>query len=139
MKQSKSVMAVAFAPASDPLWAMGVAMAMASAQWWPLVPGMFAGKRNTTVGMFQEISAISSEPPPQEKATEPLMESGFVRSPSMGLPWLSFLGASTSCCTARAMVWSLSSQAGIPTFLMLAYMASASGLLKCPGQAVPRI
>ena len=56
---------------------------------------MFAGKRNTMVGTFQEISAMSSEPPPQEKATDPLMLSSFVLNPSIGLPWLSFAGAYT--------------------------------------------
>ena len=47
------------------------------------------------VGRFQEISAISSEPPPQENGTDPLIVSIAVLNPSMGLPLLSFLGAST--------------------------------------------
>jgi hypothetical protein len=51
------------APATAPLWAMGVAMAMALDQWWPGSPGMFEGKRSVTVGTFHEMSPMSSEPP----------------------------------------------------------------------------
>ena len=91
------------------------------------------------VGTFQEISAISSDPPPHEKGTDPLMVSMVVFKPLIGLPSISFLGASTKACTALAISMSFSSQTGIPTFLILAYMASASGLLKCPGHAVPKI
>ena len=91
------------------------------------------------VGMFQEISAISSDPPPHEKGTEPFIVSMDVFNPSIALPSISFLGASTKVCTALAISMSLSSQTGIPTFLILAYMASANGLLKCPGHAVPKI
>ena len=41
---------------------MGVAIAMALDQWWPTMPGILPGYRNTTVGRFQETSAMSSEP-----------------------------------------------------------------------------
>ena len=37
------VSACTFAPAVQPLWAIGVAMAMPLDQWWPVAPGMFAG------------------------------------------------------------------------------------------------
>ena len=56
-------MATTFAPAVAPLWAMGVAIAIAFDQWWPCNPGMFEGKRKVTVGTFQDTSPISSEPP----------------------------------------------------------------------------
>ena len=36
-------MACTFAPATTPLWAMGVALAMPLDQLWPGSPGMFAG------------------------------------------------------------------------------------------------
>ena len=58
------VMAITRAPAAAPLWAMGVAIATAFAQWWPGPPGMFDGKRIETVGTFQEMSPMSSEKPP---------------------------------------------------------------------------
>src|SRR3989304_4368736 len=55
---------MAVAPAVAPLWAMGVAMAMAFAQWCPGPPGMFEGNRSVTVGRTQVMSPMSSEPPP---------------------------------------------------------------------------
>ena len=88
-------MAVASAPTKDPLCAIGVAIAIASAQWCPFVPGIFAGYLNTMVGKFQEMSAISSDPPPQENATEPFKVSMVDFKPSIGLPCWSFFGAST--------------------------------------------
>ena len=37
------VMATAFAPATAPLWAIGVAIAIADVTWWPVTFGMFDG------------------------------------------------------------------------------------------------
>ena len=58
------VIACTFAPATTPLWAIGVAIEIALAQLWPGPPGMFDGYRRVTVGTTQETSPMSSEPPP---------------------------------------------------------------------------
>ena len=73
------------APAKLPLCAMGVAIAIPLAQLCPGPPGMLAGYLSVTVGMFQDTSPMSSEPPPNERArlTGPLRlgtESGSPRS-----------------------------------------------------------
>ena len=43
VSRSSTVMACALAPATTPLWAIGVALAMPLDQLWPGSPGMFAG------------------------------------------------------------------------------------------------
>src|SRR3990170_874607 len=62
--RSRIVIACTLAPAVTPLWAIGVAMAIALDQLWPGSPGMFDGKRSVTVGTFHDTSPMSSEPPP---------------------------------------------------------------------------
>jgi hypothetical protein len=64
VRRSSTVMACTFAPATTPLWAMGVALAMAFDQLLPGNPGMFDGYRNVTVGTFQEMSPMSYDPAP---------------------------------------------------------------------------
>ena len=55
-------MACALAPAVTPLWASGVAMLTAFAQWCPGRSGMLLGKRSVTVGTTQLTSPTSVEP-----------------------------------------------------------------------------
>ncbi len=126
------VIASTLAPAVTPLCAMGVAIAMALLQWCPWSPGIFDGYLNVTVGTFHETSPISSEPP----LTGLLI--GSPRAFSLLLKPVIFLEL-TSFWTAFASNWSLSDQVGKPTVLIFLYMVSAIVLLKCLGQAVPRI
>ncbi len=65
------VMACTYAPATTPLCAIGVAMAIPFAQLCPGPPGIFDGYRKVTVGTFHEISPISSEGPPVGSAPRP--------------------------------------------------------------------
>ena len=109
---------------------IGVAIEIALAQWCPGKPGMLEGYPSTTVGSDQEISAISSEPPPIDIITGSMVESAFMANPFL-------LGELISFCKDLAKVWSASDHSGCPTRLMFSYIASAMGLLKCPGQALP--
>ena len=132
---SSRVRAKTLAPAVAPLWAMGVAMAMLLFQLWFGPPGMFDGKRSTTVGTTHEMSPMSSDPPPRR------CESGMSSRPrsspptSVGSPRSS---TPSSFCRARASRWSFSLHAGMPTSSMLACTASASGRFMCCGHAAPR-
>src|SRR5690606_26986513 len=68
---SRAVRAITFAPAVAPLCAIGVAIAIALAQWCAGGPGMFDGKPIVTVGTTHEMSPISSEPPLERWAGGP--------------------------------------------------------------------
>ena len=130
---SSSVSAWTLAPATAPLCAIGVAIAMPFAQLWPGRPGMLQGKRSVTVGMFHETSPMSSEPPPsdRDRSTGPSSVSSLVASPSSSWPssrWIPF-----------ASSMSASLHFGSPTRLMFAYSISAIGLLKCRPHAVPTV
>ena len=92
---------------------------------------MFDGYRRVTVGTVQETSPMSSEPP-RVSAPRPPARRGapsFVSRPRSG--------TFSSRCTAFASAWSASLHRGRPTCLMFSYIASATGLLKCCGQAEP--
>src|SRR5881396_1554959 len=94
---------------------------------------MFDGYRRVAVGAFQDMSPMSSEPPPR-------LSSSFTgNSSGASSPFSPFSDAFTSCWTAFASRWSISLHEGSPTFLMLSYMTSDTGLLKWAGQAEPRI
>ena len=67
---------------------------------------------------------------PVDAANEPCSSDTSVSSP--------VTSASSSFCTARASVKSALLQRGMPTFLMLAWSNSATGLLKCPCHVAPR-
>ncbi len=112
---------------------MGVAIEIAFAQLCPGRPGVFDGKRSDTVGTFQEMSPMSSEPPPRRCSSGigPRSGASVTASPS------SF--AFSSCWMPRASVWSASLHCGRPTALMFSSMFSDSVLLMCFGHAVPRI
>ncbi len=89
------VIASACAPFVAPLWAIGVAMAMALLQWCPCRPGIFDGNRIVTVGIFQLTSPISSDPPLRGVVTGRPREESSVLNP-LGLE------EPTSVCTAFA-------------------------------------
>jgi hypothetical protein len=74
---------------------------------------------------------MSSDPPPwlSSAVTAPASGPISMARPRSGWP--------SSFCTARANVWSASSHCGRPTALMLVYMVSAIGRLKCCGHALP--
>src|ERR1041385_5590869 len=129
---SSIVIAIALAPAVAPLWATGVAIAMASVQLWPGRPGIFDGKRSVTVGTVQVTSPMSSEPPPRFRSSGP----GSSRPRAVVSSPLIF-GFLSSVWSALAKRWSSSVHLGIPTCLMLAAIASAIGLLKYWAQALP--
>src|SRR5688572_28162955 len=62
--RSRTVIATALAPATAPLWAIGVAMPMAARTWCGVVLGRLEGNRIMVVGAFQVMSPTSSEAPP---------------------------------------------------------------------------
>ena len=71
-KSWSAVRASTRAPATAPLCAMGVAIAMALDQWWPGRPGTFDGKRSVTVGTFHEMSpnVVGSAAPARARGAE---------------------------------------------------------------------
>src|SRR5262245_34165203 len=98
---------------------------------------MFDGYVNVTVGTAQETSPMSSDPPPVGvAAAAPSFDAAGLRN-SGTLVTRPRSGTFSSRCRALASAWSASDHCGKPTRAMFSYMASATGTLKCPGQALP--
>ena len=79
-------MACTLAPAVEPLCAIGVAMATPLTQLCPGRFGIFAGYIRYTMGTFQEISPMSSDPPPAGFFTGSVSGSTFSLRPSTFAP-----------------------------------------------------
>ncbi len=123
------------APASTPLWAMGVAMAMAFAQLCPGPAGNVRrvaqrDGRHVPRDVADVVGAAAASCSFGGIDSRPRSGCTFVASPISSAP-------SARAAAALASVWSASLHCGRPTALMLAYIASAIGLLKCRGQAEP--
>src|SRR3546814_1720083 len=108
------IFASALAPATAPLCAIGVAIAIADVTLWPIMLGMFDGKRMVMVGTVHMMSPMSSEPPPIDGLRLSGVESSATLSRS-GSPLRLLVS-----CTALAKAWSSAVHFGLPTDTILA-------------------
>ena len=141
---SSMVMAWTFAPATTPLCAMGVAIEIAVG---PVVAGATGNVRGIAQrdgrddpGDVADIVGSAARRLGRAAASHrPLLRLGARGAAECTESLLARprTGAFNSRCRALASVWSASDHCGRPTFLMFAYMSSAIGLLKWPGQALP--
>src|ERR1700744_310049 len=110
--RSSTVIATALAPATAPLWAIGVAIAIAASLLCMVALGMLDGNIIITVGIVQVMSPTSSEAPPA--GLPPLLGVSKGRTLSISGCWDRWF----SVCTALAKAWSPAVHLGMPTSFM---------------------